>query len=185
MLLPPAQDWLPVSKQAKDVAAVDSLCVGCGLCCDGTLFSRVIATAEEQDELRPLGFTFDTHSDGICFAQPCRASVGGLCTIYPSRPSNCRKYRCALLERVEDSEITAKEARATIEEAFRLIKNVEDRYPGARNREQRILLRASLAADLDKLSLSERIPLAEGLLALVALDAHLDTKFRKQGEAES
>jgi len=89
-------------KQDDDLA---KLCQSCGLCCDGSLFGRVGLEPEEIEparkrRLRVIG-------RGTAFEQACSALVaapGGepgrrICSMYPDRPSACRRFVCRLHER--------------------------------------------------------------------------------------
>jgi len=79
------------------------LCQSCGLCCDGSLFARVVLQPREVEtarkhRLRVLG-------TGMGFEQRCAAletpgSVGERrCAIYDERPLSCRQFTCRLYER--------------------------------------------------------------------------------------
>jgi uncharacterized protein len=96
---------------------VASICVGCGLCCDGTVVSH-LAVADESDLGRPLrilGVELIVTSDPPVFALPCPAVRDGVCTVYDQhRPSACSRYACRLLAGVEEGRIDEGAARATI-----------------------------------------------------------------------
>src|SRR5215210_5780809 len=86
-------------KGGRSVAPDGSLlCVGCGMCCDGTLYSRVKITADELSVLSDDGFSFFSLDEEEFFRQPCPKVSCGSCTIYRTRPRTCRTYRCALLK---------------------------------------------------------------------------------------
>src|SRR4051794_33883927 len=67
-----------------------SICVGCGLCCDGTLFSH-LGVVDESDlglPLQALGVSLIVEADPPVFALPCPAFDGCACSIYGlHRPS--------------------------------------------------------------------------------------------------
>jgi Fe-S-cluster containining protein len=69
----------------------DTLCLQCGLCCNGVLFADV---RPEPGDRSPL---FKLHGSRV--AQPCPAFNSGDCTcaIYSGRPSRCRKFECRQL----------------------------------------------------------------------------------------
>jgi hypothetical protein len=116
--------------------AEPSICVGCGLCCDGTVLSH-LAVADESDlgwPLRMLGVELIVEADPPVFALPCPAVVGGVCTVYDKhRPHACSQFRCDLLVAVDEGRVTAEAARAVIRETI-----------GQRDR-----LRAGVAAEED------------------------------------
>jgi hypothetical protein len=100
----------PMNEKPYELSA-QSLCLACGLCCDGTIFTEV--NLKSEDEVRSLessGIKILSDKDSHKFKQPCVAHKKGMCTIYADRPFHCRSYLCSLLERFERSEITQDEA---------------------------------------------------------------------------
>jgi len=92
-----------------------SICTECGLCCDGTLFSW--ASTHPSDDLAALigaGALVVTDVSAERFKQPCPALEAQCCTIYDSRPTTCREYRCKLLKRVEAGQTDKATARDII-----------------------------------------------------------------------
>jgi uncharacterized protein len=80
-----------------------SLCLACGFCCDGTLFTRVPLAPSDDPSLRVALKVLDgTHHA----EQPCAALEGLCCTVYDRRPLTCRRYRCLLLEAHEAGEVS-------------------------------------------------------------------------------
>jgi Fe-S-cluster containining protein len=95
---------------------VTGICVGCGMCCDGTMYRTV--DVDEADELTPLraaGAVWATASGITSFLQPCSAFGAGCCSIYDGRPGVCRTYRCRLLRRYEAGEVSYEDARGLID----------------------------------------------------------------------
>ncbi len=89
------------------------LCCSCGLCCDGTLFSKV--RLAPTDAIAPLGSAGLQILPGPDFAQPCVALGGDCrCRVYSDRPSQCRKFECRLLQAVAAEERSFGEAAALI-----------------------------------------------------------------------
>lgn len=89
----------------------ESICVGCGMCCDGTLFGRVDVTdADDLDHLRSVGVQLRARGSGTDFEQPCSCSVDGRCTVYDHRPTTCRTYSCLLLQMRVTGDITRSQA---------------------------------------------------------------------------
>jgi Fe-S-cluster containining protein len=94
---------------------MDDICVGCGMCCDGTMYRHVEVEKHDPFELlASAGLTFFTTDDTKSFRQPCPAFGVGCCSIYRDRPSVCREYRCLLLRRHEAGEVSTDEALALI-----------------------------------------------------------------------
>lgn len=106
----------------------DSICIGCGLCCDGTLLSH-LAVADASDlgaPLQLLGVEVITASDPPAFELPCLAVVDGTCTVFHQhRPRACGQYECRLLRDHKAGILTEAAARAVIAEALAL----RDRTP--------------------------------------------------------
>lgn len=105
-------------RQAEETA--QSLCISCGLCCDGTLFDRVDLTP--KDDFATLASLSIHPSDTVppALKQCCAAYKHRLCSIYPNRPHACRRFRCALLKRFEADEISHSHALKVIREAVAL-----------------------------------------------------------------
>ncbi len=100
---------------------VADLCIGCGMCCDGTIFDAT--ELHHDDELAPLQqlqavFTTDQHSTRL--QQPCPAFGEGCCSIYDQRPGSCREYSCALLTAVAEGATSQDEATDVIAAATAL-----------------------------------------------------------------
>lgn len=100
-----------------------SICVGCGLCCDGTLLDY-LAVSDESDlgwPLRSLGVTVIVEADPPVFALPCPAVVGGVCTVFDRhRPHACRQFECDLLVATQAGRVGRADALATIAATARL-----------------------------------------------------------------
>lgn len=98
------------------------LCRGCGLCCDGSLFTHVGLEADELERLRALGIaTRQLPSGTVVLAQRCSALKGRDCQIYKDRPSSCAEYQCLLATSLVEDEVTLEEAQAAVRKAQRLI----------------------------------------------------------------
>jgi Fe-S-cluster containining protein len=100
-----------------------SVCVGCGLCCDGTLFSH-LGVLDESDlgmPLRSLGVEVVVEAEPPVFALPCPAVDRGVCTIYHlQRPRACGWFECDLSTAVAEGEVPAEDARAVIADTLAL-----------------------------------------------------------------
>jgi Fe-S-cluster containining protein len=101
---------------------VTSICVGCGMCCDGTMYRTVDVGQDDSIEiLTSAGFVFTSRPEGrTSFLQPCCAFGAGSCAVYDSRPAVCRGYRCLLLRRYESAETTYEEAKSLISRTIAL-----------------------------------------------------------------
>jgi Fe-S-cluster containining protein len=85
------------------------------MCCDNTMFGRVIVSKWEALRLRRKGIAVTTYDDGErSFDQPCPRFADGCCGIYKSRPHTCRAYVCEMIKEMRSGAIDAMEAQARI-----------------------------------------------------------------------
>lgn len=162
----------------------ESICVGCGLCCDGTLHSYT--RVKEKDEAAVAAACLEVvEVDGQrTFRQPCPHFSNGRCGIYAQRPPVCRTYRCALLERVDDGRMSAPEAREKIAKAKMLAGLVKQAHGDTQIPLQRVKLEEDLRAELANASETRRAEIAKTLLDLGVLHHYLMRWFhKKSGEA--
>ena len=98
-----------------------SVCLGCGLCCDGTVV-RHLAVADESDlgaPLRSLGVEVIAAADPPGFELPCPAVLDGCCSIHAlHRPSACAQFECTVSRAVLDGAMDERDARAIIDRTF-------------------------------------------------------------------
>lgn len=74
--------------------------MSCGLCCDGSVFPRVLITEAEAETMRPLAEIGEKNGRPMML-QPCRQlGADGTCQCYDVRPQTCRGFQCALLRDV-------------------------------------------------------------------------------------
>jgi Fe-S-cluster containining protein len=83
-----------------------SLCLECGLCCNGVIFADVELNSTEAKALkskigtlRPI--TTKGQRANARLPQPCAAFDGCRCRIYSERPNYCRQFECLLLKNVQ------------------------------------------------------------------------------------
>jgi hypothetical protein len=117
--------------EANGELPANTLCKSCGLCCTGHLF---IWTKLKSVELKPaekLGLrVFGSAPSQRGFGQPCPLWQGQ-CTIYasPHYPHYCHTYKCTLLKKLLDETTSLPEALLNIEEAKRVIRELEALLP--------------------------------------------------------
>ncbi len=111
--------------------AEQSICIGCGLCCDGTVVTH-LALRDESDlgaPLRGLGVEIIAAAEPPVFELPCPAVCDGVCTIHDlHRPSACSQFECKLSRAVLDGRVAADEARLIIGATLRLRQEVATGY---------------------------------------------------------
>lgn len=109
-----------------------SICLQCGLCCNGTIFADVKLLAHEKAApLQSLGLRLSktapdrrsgaegkTASSRWRFPQPCSAFDGCRCRIYSSRPQYCREFECLLLKQLNQGKVTRSSALRVIRSAL-------------------------------------------------------------------
>lgn len=102
---------------------MSSLCLDCGLCCNGVLFDLV--KLQPGDNARALGALGLKIKKREHFPQPCSALHGVTCQIYESRPTRCRLFECRQFKLVAEGSITESEARARIDDVRDRVKKLE------------------------------------------------------------
>jgi hypothetical protein len=98
------------------VSSSQSLCLTCGLCCDGTLFCGVpVEPNDDITSLKAVGMNIIADNDLTLLKLPCAAHKNCTCTIYANRPQRCRTFKCKLLKRFERDDISQQLALEIIE----------------------------------------------------------------------
>lgn len=115
-------------------AARETLCLACGLCCNGVLFADVKLRAGDSAararllEL-PTSPTVKRAAPASprvrALPQPCPAFDGCRCRIYADRPQHCRAFECLLLQAVKAGRLQPSAALRTIRHARRRAARVE------------------------------------------------------------
>ena len=91
-----------------------NICLPCGLCCDGTLIGFVQLDRDEMPALKKIMDIEDEDGNGF-FLHPCKKYCAG-CTIYEDRPKQCDKFKCKLLNAVNQNELEFDKAENVIKE---------------------------------------------------------------------
>jgi Fe-S-cluster containining protein len=153
----------------------DTLCLQCGLCCNGVLFADV---RPEPGDKSPL---FDGRSR---VNQPCPMFNFGTCAcaIYTERPARCRKFECRQLLGVRAGDITAEAALRRIRSARKLAVKVEKLLAELGDENPKLPLsrrfkRCQRAAEAGGLSADQLDVLAELQLAVHELTLLLSQHF--------
>jgi hypothetical protein len=110
-------------------ACEQKICVGCGFCCDGTLFVHAVLKPEEKENL-PEKISENIFIEGgrDYFRLPCEYFMGK-CSIYDSRKADvCRSYRCQLLRDFAEHKISQDEAMTIVREAVSMRREILDLY---------------------------------------------------------
>jgi hypothetical protein len=162
-----------------------SLCVGCAMCCNGTLFDHAPLQADEGPLKPGDGLKVAEIQGKRHFLQPCAYESCGRCTVYEHRFQVCRSFNCALLRRHLAGQVEFAEARAIVARALELRESAGIADPAGRIHGERQRLRRELAQQLADGTAADRPSVARQLLDLVVLDAHLDHWFRTDTDSDS
>ena len=77
--------------------------------------------------LSAVNVVFVQRAESVRMQQPCAALSGCSCSVYELRPAVCREYECNLLKGYRRGELTLERARAVIECAVTLSRDVRPR----------------------------------------------------------
>lgn len=155
------------------------LCTQCGLCCTGALHNAAVLDGDEIERAKELGLPVrDGAKPG--FALPCPRLSGTVCTIYPSRPRVCARYKCQLLLDVEADATKFDDAVTKVATAKDLVRRVQEFMPDSMTLPMaRTLSQGDSSAIPDAPERSVMMPLK---LAITSLSHYLDKHFRNARE---
>lgn len=166
------------AEAAAPLSEASTLCVNCGMCCDGVLFTNARAEPEEVPKLRELGLEVEQVREGRTqFRLPCPHHHEGHCGIYSDRFLKCRTFRCALLKRLDSGEASLAEAQATVAQAKAMLSRVTALDPAAGQFRTRAERRAQAAPAGDG---EDAVRRRRVLIESLALDMFFDRKFRNR-----
>ena len=137
----------PEPTSAVPFAEESRLCLSCGLCCSGTVYSAIPLDADETELAQRAGFKLAPNAEGALEAcQPCPQLEGTACRLYGSwRPRACGAYACRLLLAVRAGDMEPDRA---VAEVARIKALIARHLPDHANRPLRELV--SEAADLTR-----------------------------------
>jgi len=116
----------------RALETLQGLCLGCGLCCNGTVFECVQVDPEEQRPFESVQLI--RVADKVAVPLPCQKYLERRCSIYEQRPRRCKKFTCKLYDEVASGSLTSSGARARIEQIRELSGTIEqllDWAPGS------------------------------------------------------
>ena len=122
----------------------ETVCLACGMCCDGTLLNHADLESWRSRELTKEGFRvfWRNERQQWAFWLPCSHHVDGRCARFEDRPPICGIYQCKLLKRVESGETSTTEALAIVERAKGMVEEVAAGLRGNPEYDQREGFRA-------------------------------------------
>ncbi|RYZ37142.1 MAG: YkgJ family cysteine cluster protein [Myxococcaceae bacterium] len=156
---------------------LSTLCLHCGMCCDGTLFTQVPLQPNESGSLTRRGLALTAREDGaVVLPQPCAALDGRCCTVYTERPEACRRYRCQLLNALAEGEVSLDEAKGVVDAAHARVEAVARALPSVEGGPSSSMRRARAAVATLPPEAREVLTQAEAFL-----DRHFRGRFRRSG----
>lgn len=127
-------------------SAASRLCVGCGMCCDGSIFHTVrLQPTDSAKALAALGLKLKRKNGRDLIQQPCPAFRECRCSIYAARPERCRLFECRQLQQLAAGEISEAEAAEKIADALAHIARIHElfRRAGETNAKGPLTVRAA------------------------------------------
>jgi len=111
----------PISEQ--------SICIKCGLCCDGTLFDNAVLNPGEKGNLpEKMEHNYVKSGEKEYFKLPC-LYFNEKCTIYDQKKAHvCSAFRCQLLKNLSKGKINKKNAEDIVINAFELRNEIFQNY---------------------------------------------------------
>ncbi|RKG73591.1 YkgJ family cysteine cluster protein [Corallococcus terminator] len=156
--------------------SLSTLCLHCGMCCDGTLFTHVPLQPNESASLTQRGLPLTAREDGtVVLPQPCAALNGRCCTVYTERPEACRRYRCQLLNALAEGEVSLDEAKGVVDAAHARVEAVTRALSPMEGGPSSLRQARAAAATLEPQA-REALTQAEAFL-----DRHFRGRFRRSG----
>jgi Fe-S-cluster containining protein len=108
------------------------LCLSCGLCCQGVLFSHVNLDVHETELTDRFDLPEYPDPDGQpAFRLPCKCYQEDRCSIYALRPRICRNYQCKLLQKLLRADISFEQSQEIIQTARRLVAQLREKLPAS------------------------------------------------------
>ncbi len=118
------------SQRGDRAASLSTLCLACGMCCDGNLFTQVPLAEDEAVRLRGRGLVVSVREDGSpALRQRCEALAGRCCRIYDERPAGCRRHACMLHAALTADEVELAEALEVVAQAHTLLAAADTALP--------------------------------------------------------
>jgi len=156
------------------------LCLSCGLCCSGTVFSTITLDSDEPGRAEQAGFTLvrDPASGSLGAAQPCPQLEGTACRLYGAwRPRACGGYACKVLEGLRGGALSTEEALAQI---ARIKARIAQLLPAMGERSLRELLAEAAELTRSKAITPEN---AAWIMAIGAVNREIDQTIRHPGQS--
>lgn len=155
---------------------LSSLCLACGLCCSGTVFTHVTLDADDRVKLQQAGKELINDADRINF--PCQFLCGSTCSAYKERPKTCAEYRCETLIAAQSGKIGLDDAHQKIASVVAL----NDKFIRTLPEGIDVTTARQLIGDDQTPPQIDHMQFQDLRLAFVALQAGIDRHIRRVGE---
>ncbi|EDZ61453.1 protein containing UDF0153 [Sulfurimonas gotlandica GD1] len=93
--------------------ASGELCMACGLCCTGAIFSHVTISRNAYKRLPEANVSSTNNKIEMNF--PCSFFQEGSCSVYHDRPHKCTSYNCKLVKQVISGETSLIEGKEIVD----------------------------------------------------------------------
>ena len=152
------------------------LCLACGLCCSGTVFTHLKLDADDSAKLQHAGKELTNDADRINF--PCQFLCGSTCSAYKERPKTCAEYRCETLIAAQSGKIGLDDAHQKIASVVALNDKFIRTLPEGIDvtTAQQFISEDQPPPQIDHMQFQAL------RLAFVALQAGIDHHIRREGE---
>ncbi|WNG42766.1 YkgJ family cysteine cluster protein [Archangium minus] len=135
--------------------SLSALCLRCGLCCDGNLFSHVALRSDEVASARRHGLDVEALVGGApALRQCCTALSQRRCTLYAERPEGCRAYGCRLFKELAAGRVSLEDALAVVDRAHALLSALNEGLPPDTDARPSPVMERARFADLSEDGLS-------------------------------
>lgn len=113
----------------KDEFGEQKICISCGFCCDGTLFTRASLQAGERGSMpAKIEQNYLRINDKEYFVLPCQY-FNGKCSIYIEKKAYvCSAYRCQMLKDFAEYRVTQEQALEIVNKTIRMRRELLDLY---------------------------------------------------------
>ena len=175
------------SAEQASAEQASTLCVACGLCCNGMLHHKARLQHAEIPLAESLGMTV-LEGEKLTFQLPCACWQQGKCSVYAqTRPATCGSYRCKLLRNLDREAVTLDAALEQVAQAKKLVAEIDaiidNTLPHLSIWQRADKFAAAHDLKVDSVEFRRNHP--QLAIKLATLHWLLERHFRRQKEAET
>ncbi len=112
-----------------DLPEEQQICVGCGFCCDGTMFLNAVLQPGEHGGLpEKIEENYLKINDQEYFKLPCLYFDKHCSIYYREKAIICSTYRCQLLKNFSDGKISLPDALGIVQKALAMRQEIFEQY---------------------------------------------------------